>query len=186
MSAPSNAPPSLPPGPVVPLDSELSSAFASSVDESDESLRDTVEEQKRPRQEQETRSNAGEKQQLPAIVVSGDNVRIGAIEERDEILSQITDGRRASAHCNQRYFFPVRAGRSAQRVGIKSCNAINKEQVTMVTVMEQNLNRPAAVRLAFHGGSFQIPIIEVACQSHFFSVGGETAEVNGLDGFFGG
>lgn len=71
-------------------------------------------------------------------------------------------------HGEQRDLRTLRALDRADGVRIKHGLAVNEKQVTVVAVMEWNLNEPAAARLPHHRMRRGIPFIEVTSDENRF------------------
>ena len=63
--------------------------------------------------------------------------------------------------------------------------AVDEEAIVVMAVNQRNLDKPCAVRLAFHGVGNRIPIIEIAHQMHVFGFGSNANKINRLGHFFG-
>ena len=72
------------------------------------------------------------------------------------------------------------------RTGVEDGFSINQEAVVVMPMIQRNLNKPGAIRLAMHGMGRQIPIIEIAGEMDLFSFRGHADKVDRLDHFLGG
>ncbi len=63
--------------------------------------------------------------------------------------------------------------------------AIDDKPITMVAVLEGQVDSPGAVGLALQGVDRWIPVVEVAGYGHMAGLGRPTHEGNGLNGLLG-